>query len=644
MTRNTTGQQETATAVNRAWPIVLVAAAFFAVLAMLPSILPALHLELHPSAPKTSYGVTLAVAPRTLEPVHLPAVAQPIDAGKAPATLPAVNGAREAATVAAEDKRLRTVLHAALSVYQPEVVAIRGSLPTLVLTATTGSYTAQTLVEYGAMVMLPDNAALLIDNVYVSANATLDLGGRSLRTLYLDSGSGGFATIVAWGGNLDFSGTASTPMTIMGWDRSLNTPAVDEGYGRSYIREVGGRMTLNDVRASSLGFWSGRTGGVAWTGLTGNPSTGGAANSTFTDDTYGAFVSRGYNISFSDDLFEYNQLDGLHVHRYSDNITAVGSSAVRNGANGFVVSPATENTKLEDDIAEHNGGDGFYINGQPLATGASASGGTVTPGTGTNLEYSAALDSGNIGIVVEGGLDTVVKRDQVCGGLTAIEVKDGASDTVVTGNTIACRPRSGISVGPSAPGTVLAGNAVNGARTAFLISASGPVQLDQNVVTNATVFGVSARGASSSVTGTGNTIAGSGFRPVDYRADAPAPRLYGSNITGWAYHAKITFWSYLQFHPLAAMWLGIATLLLLTWLWSRRRRAPSHPYPSSTKWRPESTPSTAAFSTAATPADAEEPVRTTEDEEPKLVAVSAVLDTAQDGGDSHWSRDREGDS
>jgi hypothetical protein len=626
VTRNTTGEQETATAVNRAWPIVLVAAVFFAVLATLPSILPALHLELHPSAPKTSYGVTLAVAPRALESVHVPAVAQPIDAGQSPATLPAVNGAREAATVAAEDKRLRTVLHAALSVYQPEVVAIRGSLPTLVLTATTGSYTAQTLVEYGAMVMLPDNAALLIDNVYVSTNATLNLGGPSLRTLYMDSGSGGFATIVAWGGNLDFSGTASAPMTIMGWDRSLNTPAADQSYGRSYIREVGGRMTLNDVRASSLGFWSGRTGGVAWTGLTGSPSTGGAANSTFTDDTYGAFVSRGYDVSFRDDLFEYNQLDGLHVHRYSNNITAVGSSAVRNGANGFVVSPATEDTQLEDDIAEHNGGDGFYINGQPLATGASASGGAVTPGTGTNVDYSAALDSGNIGIMVEGGLDTVVKSDQVCGGVTAIEVKDGASDTVVTGNTVACRPRSGISVGPSAPGTVLAGNAVNGARTAFLISASGPVQLDQNLVTNATLFGVSARGESSSVTGTGNTIAGSGFRAIDYRADAPAPRLYGSNITDWAYHAKITLWSYLQFHPLAALWLGIATLLLLTWLWSRRRRVPSHPYASSTKWRPESAPSSAAISTAAIPADAEEP---------ELVAVGSVTDAAPDSGNSH---------
>jgi hypothetical protein len=618
-----TGQQ-TATASGRAWLFVAAAAVFFAVLASLPAILPALHLELHPSAPKTSYGVTLMVAPRTITTIHVPAVAGPIDPSLAPALLPVVDGAREAATVAAEDKRLRTVLHAALSVYEPEVVAIRGSLPTLVLTATTGSYTAQTLVEYGAMVLLPDRAALLIDNVYVSTNATLTLGGPSLRTLYMDSGSGGFATIVAWGGNLKFAGTPSAPMTIMGWDRSLGSPAQDQGYGRSYIREVGGRMTFTDVRVSSLGFWSGRTGGVAWTGLTGSPSTGGASDSTFTDDTYGAFVSRGYDVSFDADLFEYNQLDGLHIHRYSQDVTAVASSAVRNGGDGFVVSPATEDTRLVDDIAEHNGDDGFYLDGEPLATGASASGGSVTPSTDTDVASSAALDNGLIGIEVEGGLGTVVEGDQVCGGVTAIELKAGVSNAVVTGNTISCHPRSGISVGPSAPGTVVSGNAVNGARTAFLVSDSGPVQLDQNLVTNATVFGVSARGASSAVTGVGNTIQGSGFRAIDYRADAPAPRLYSSNVSDWTYHAEITFWSYLEFHPLAAMWLGIATLLLLSCLWSRRRRAPSHPYPASTRWRPES-------ETAETAVPAREP---------ELVVVGHGGDAAPDGG--HDS-DRSGD-
>jgi hypothetical protein len=100
------------------------------------------------------------------------------------------------------------------------------------------------------------------------------------------------------------------------------------------------------------------------------------------------------------------------------------------------------------------------------------------------------------------------------------------------------------------------------------------------------------------VSGVGNIISGSGFRAVDSRANAPTPSLYGSNLSGWTYHAKVTFVSYLQFHPLAAMWLGIATLLLLSFLWSRRRRTPSHPYPASTRWRPQGTPVAAAAASA----------------------------------------------
>ncbi len=594
----------------RAFAILLSAIAIFAVLSMLPTILPALHLQLHPAAPTTSYGVTLVVAPRQPRPVPVPAIARPIDPDLPPATQPTANPARESATVSAEDARLRVMLHAAADAFSPEIIPVLGSLPTLVLSGSLTPYTAATLVQYGALVMLAHHGALLLDNVFVGTHATLDLDSPDIQTLYLDSGSGGFATIVSWGGNLSFAGTARYPMTITSWDRSTNSPGVDAGYGRSYIRDVGGDMTLTSVRVSSLGFWSGRTGGVAWTGINGMPSTGGATSSTFINNTYGAFVSRGSGVTFRDDLFEFNQLDGLHIHRYSVDTAVISSSAVRNGGDGFVVSQATQDTLLEDDISEHNSGDGYFVNGRPLATGASASGGSVAPGADTQVEYSAATGNAKMGILVEGGTGTVLKGDQVCSDGTAIAVRLGSADAVVTGNTVGCDPRSGFSVGPAAPGIVLAGNAVDGARTGFLIQDAGRVQLDENLITRATIFGISVRGATSSVTGVGNTIAGTGFRAVDVRAGAPAPALYGSDLSDWVFHAKVTFWTYLEFHPLAAMWLGILVLVLLAWGVTRMRRMPSHPYPASTRWRDEVTPATTTSpnTTALSAAEVRTPV------------------------------------
>jgi parallel beta-helix repeat protein len=570
---------------GRSWPAVVAAAAVFGLLGSMPVTLGLLHVHLSPVAATSSHGVTLLPAPGGPAPVRLPRVAQPIDAGQPPASLPSVDAAREAAAVSAEDRRIRTMLHDAVRIYQPEVIPVRGSLPTLILTATSHPYTAADLVQYGALVMLKNKSALLLDNLFVSANARLSLGGSALHVLYLDTGSGGFASIVGWGGSLSFHGTGKQPMTIMGWDRADSSPAADRGYGRPYIREVDGSMTLTNVRVSSLGFWSGRTGGIAWTGVTGKPSTGGASDSTFTDETYGAFLSRSSGVVFRDDLFEFNALDGLRIHRYSVGTFVISSSASRNGGNGFIVSRATRNTLLTGDVSDNNTGNGYYIDGRPLVSGASASGGSATPGSGAEIQDSAAIGNGRIGILVEGGNGTVVKADQVCAAITAIAVRYNATDAVLTGNDIRCNPRTGFSIGPAAPGTMVSGNTVSGARMGILVRNSGTVQVDNNRIIAATVFGITVRGLPSKVAGVGNAISGTGFRAVDARAQASPPALSGTNLSGWAHHAKVTFWSYLRFHPLAALWLSIAILVLAGAAWSHRRRLPPHPYPASTRWR-----------------------------------------------------------
>ena len=568
---------------------ILIALVVFGVLGTTPLILKALNLHIQPVAAKSGYGVTLLPAPTSPSPVPLPPVARPIDPMQPPASLPAVDPAREAALVSAEDARIRILLHDAVRVYQPEVLPIRASLPTLVLTATSHAYTATDLANYGALVMLKHHAALLIDNVFVSTNARLSLGSARLRVLYMDSSTGGFASIVGWGGDMAFQGTPTQPFTITGWDRVAKAPAKDQGNGRSYIRDVGGKMTFTNVRVSSLGFWSGRTGGVAWTGVNGQPSTGGATSSTFTNDTYGAFVARGQNIKFTADLFEFNQLDGLHIHRYSIGTSVISSSSSRNGGNGFLIDRATQSTLLRHDVSQNNEGNGYFIDGLPLVNGASASGSAVQPGSGATIERSAALDNDRTGILVEGGTGTVLRADQVCATITGIAARYHATDTVITGNDVRCSPRSGLSIGPAAPGAIISGNSVSGARIAMLVRSSGRIEVDNNLITGATVFGITARGLNSQVNGVGNVISGTGFRAVDARADARQPALSGTNTTRWLHHVKITFWSYLQFHPLAALWLSILVLVLACYLWSRRRRMPPHPYPASTHWRPAGT-------------------------------------------------------
>ncbi len=609
----------------RGWPVILAAVAVFCLLAAAPLILPLIHVQLYPTPATSSHGVKLLPAPTAPQAVALPSVARPVDPAAAPAVPPAGNATTEAAVVTTEDNRIRSLLHDESHILKPQLVATRGTLPTLVLTAARAQYTSADLVKYHALVLLPNHAALLQDNVFV-ADARLSLGGSALRTLYLNNGHGGFATIVTWKGILSFAGSASQPMTIMGWDRAANQPATDVGTGRSYIRDVGGNMTLSEVRVSSLGFWSGRTGGVAWTGTTGAPPSGGAISSTFTGNAYGAFVSRGNNIVFGDDLFESNQLDGLHIHRHSTNTSVVDSSAARNGGSGFSIGPDTHGVRLISDVSEHNAGDGYFVNGKPLATTASASGGTTTPGSDTIIKNSAALHNGKIGILVEGGTRTVVEGDQVCAAVTAVAIRYNVTDAVVTGNDIHCSPRSGLSIGPETPGLVVSGNSIAGARIGILLSGSGPVKLDNNQITGATVFGISARGSGSAVTGVDDAISGTGPRAIDARTNASTPALASVNLSGWTSDNPVTFLSYLEYHPLATLWLGVAVLILMGWAWSHRHHLPTHPYASSR--RRAIGPQAVATDTAATAHSSLASLFTARESDPTTTTPLTVLKAA----------------
>jgi parallel beta-helix repeat protein len=375
-------------------------------------------------------------------------------------------------------------------------------------------------------------------------------------------------------------------MTITSWDRATNQRAVDHGDGRSYIRAVGGRMDLLNVRVKSLGFWSGRTGGVAWTGINSKPSTGSAVGSTFTDNTYGAFVARSSGVQFKDDLFEGNELDGLRLHRNAINSTVAFSASARNGGNGFVVSRGATGNRLMNDLAVNNAGNGFLLNGLPLVNGASPSGDTAVASVGTIVEDSDAEGNTRTGILVEGGAGTIVRRNIVCGAVTGIAIRGGATSTMVVGNEVRCGGRIGLAVGPSVTGTTVEGNLVSDARIGLLIRNSAGVRIINNRFAGITVFGVSVRGASPGVVGNDNVIGGRGFQPIDVRGGAENPTMVSTNTSNWSHRTSLTLLAELRYHPILDTWLVILVLIALLTIATRFRKRPARPYYYTVPWRP----------------------------------------------------------
>lgn len=527
---------------------------------------------------------------------QLSALVTPAPTGQ-PAAAPKIDTVEAAALVAGEDQRLRFLIHHIGRLIYPTVLqspsqvdprtgATRIGLPTLVLPGPS-SYTITDLHSAGAVLPLTQGGYILVDNVLVGPGATLTLGGAGFPLLLMARSATGFTSLVTWGGALTISGASSTqPLTIIGWDQTLHKPAIDDGQGRPYIRDVGGRLDLQYVKASSLGFWSGRTGGVAWTGISSHASTGSAVSSVFTGNTYGAFVARSSGVVFTDDLFETNDLDGLRLHRNADGSKVTKSAAARNGGNGFVVSRGATGNSLNGDLAIGNGANGFLIDGMPLVAGASPSGDGAQATIGTVLDTSEATGNARTGILVEGGSGTVVARNIVCASITAIAVRAGAINTFVARNEVTCGGRVAMSVGPQVTGTTIAANLFSNARIGLLIHNSAGVRIIANRFTGISVFGISVRGASPGVVGNDNVIAGRGFQAIDTRGGAVSPSIVTSDVTGWQHRSSLSLIGELRYHPILTTWLVILVLVFVATIATRFRLRPARPYRYTVPWRP----------------------------------------------------------
>ena len=184
------------------------------------------------------------------------------------------NPATEPSLVADEEERLAQVSTVAsmirwrdLDVDGPYRLST-GSTYTLVLTKRDVPYTVADLLVLAPQTFVrePDGAYLLTENIVVQPGATLALSDAGELTIRLASDAERFVSIVNLGGELVTRGTSAAPVTITSWDRAAGAPDTATEDGRAYVRSVGGRVELEGTSFADLGFWSGRTGGVALTG------------------------------------------------------------------------------------------------------------------------------------------------------------------------------------------------------------------------------------------------------------------------------------------------------------------------------------------------------------------------------------------
>ncbi|WP_307875304.1 right-handed parallel beta-helix repeat-containing protein [Frankia nepalensis] len=531
-------------------------------------------------------GLLLATMVAALAATTIATTVTPAHADPVPPLPPAssADAKKQSTLVDAEDIRLRTMYERFGVLTEPTIVETAGSLPTLLLPARAQPYTATDVVAAGGGRREVDGGVLFTAHVLVGPQARLVINGQ-VGELRLASGASGYATVTAWRGAMEFFGDSpEKKLSIVGWDVQNLRPDTATADGRSYIRTMGGELIVRNVKATNLGFWTGRTGGIAWTGSKGEPSTGGAADSVFSQNVFGAYVSGSEGIQMIGVRLEDNERSGLSVNRDATTTLVSGITSTRNHGDGITIDRASGSRVMRSTVTD-NSGDGITVDGRGLGLVATATGVQVHQIKDTLLEGNTVSGNGRYGIRVVGGENSVLRANKVTGSTVGIIIKSGANGTQIEGNTAIAATEAGIQIGPDARRTALVQNTLTDDRRGIVIQGATTNVVSRNTVTGASDFAITVRGQADDTKIQHNKLSGEGWRAIDIRKalGVKTREIHSNNTDGWVSLEANHWYSLIEEHPALLVWGVLVLLPLLGWRSRRKaKKAPrQHPYPEA---------------------------------------------------------------
>lgn len=459
-----------------------------------------------------------------------------------------------------EDMRIATILK--MDAADP---AIPANFATVVLTPRDTPYTLDDLVAIGAVTADGNGFFTLVRSVLVRSGAVLQIDAPG-ATLRLHSAPDGFASIVAWGGVLTFSGAQDAPLTVMGVTDAAGTADADLSDGRAYVRVHDGVLATTDVRFNSLGFWSGRTGGIAVTSSATGLGSAQLVRTSIASTHYGVYLSGVLASTLSQVTVTGADDDGIVVSGSSD-VTVDQTSVSEVAGDGITVDRAAQKIAITGSTIARTGGHGIRIDGSPLATGPTPGGYlTLRPSdyTLTDVKISDAAEGGVLLIETD---KAAVDRVAVEGSSLAVRIVGPANAVTVTGSTLSSTSGAGLAVSQRVRDLSVSDTAVNGHGRGVTVSDS------RGTITGGAV-GVDVGHPievvdDSRVTVTGARLTGSGQDPVFVGAGSTATTS-DLDLSAWTFESE--FVTFLNNHPMMWLWLLVLVIPLVGLPLIRRRR------------------------------------------------------------------------
>jgi hypothetical protein len=466
--------------------------------------------------------------------------------------------------VAAEDDRLTAV--AALAADDPALV---DQWNTVVLAPKNGQqwgYTVADLEALGAIRVDDDRTLTLVRNVVVRRGAELDFyGGGTVRML---SSAEGTTSIVVWGGTLGVFGGEDDPLAFTSWDEAAAAPDRDENDGRAYVRARDGVLVIGHAEFRDLGYWSGRTGGLAVTGTGDDRASAGIVSTKITGLHYGVFFSDTTQAGIQDTTIEDSTLTGVEVTNGASDTTIERTTITGSGGDGVSVSRQSTGTKVTDSTVDGSAGWGIRVDGSALAGGPTSGGYGLTPAKGFTLTGSHVRDSGEGGVRVISTDDTEIRGTEVDEARSAVLVEGPSKGLTVADADLSSSDLRGLDVSGRITDATVSDSRLAGRRIALELTGAAVIVRD-NDLRVASGFAVElSEDARADITG--NTFHGVG-QDVVASWSGSRTMQQGNVQTDWTFQWAWVGW--MNEHPM--MWMWALVLLVpgigLPVLWRRRR-------------------------------------------------------------------------
>ncbi|MET0929255.1 MAG: right-handed parallel beta-helix repeat-containing protein [Aeromicrobium sp.] len=415
----------------------------------------------------------------------------------------------------------------------------------------TGAYGLKDLIALGAATR-KGTTITLHRPVVVRTGASLVIrkpGG----TLRLAGTAAGPASIVAWGGRLTLSGSTAEPLTVVGWDRVTKAPDTDETDGRGYVRAHSGRLVSDHVAFEHLGFWSGRTGGLAATGTSFDPGRAQVTDTTIASTHIGLYLVGTRDVTVKQTRISGANRDGIELDRSRrarlTDVTVTGS-----GVSGIRAHDQSTKLRIMGGSSTDNDSFGIAVDGRPRAVGPNALGYNVV--TASGLEVTGTAVSGNAkgGIQVTGTDRVALNGLTVDQDLRPVRIIGRSRATSLLGSVLTTGRGPVVEISDGATGVAVHGNTMTGTTTGVEVSAAD-VDVTANTITLVKGRAVTVTGDTAAGRVADNDLTGSGNRAFDV-ADSAAGVVVGTNDTSdWTTtHASL---EWLEENPFAPLWIAI---------------------------------------------------------------------------------------